>query len=81
MIVKLEPLTVMGGITFRLFMEDAFGEIVFCAITSSEQVKGYGSYMMNYLKEYVKRLGNVQYFLTYADNYAIGYFKKQVCLL
>lgn len=32
---------------------------------------------MNHLKEYVKGHG-IQYFLTYADNYAIGYFKKQV---
>lgn len=31
---------------------------------------------MNHLKECVKRDGIV-YFLTYADNYAIGYFRKQ----
>jgi histone acetyltransferase len=31
---------------------------------------------MNHLKEYVKREG-MRYFLTYADNYAIGYFQKQ----
>jgi histone acetyltransferase len=31
---------------------------------------------MNHLKEYVKTIG-INYFLTYADNYAIGYFKKQ----
>ena len=32
---------------------------------------------MNHLKEAVK-LDGVTHFLTYADNYAIGYFKKQV---
>lgn len=34
---------------------------------------------MNHLKEYhIKH--NILYFLTYADEYAIGYFKKQVRL-
>lgn len=42
-------------------------------------VQGYGSYLMNHLKEYVKREG-AQYFLTYADNFAVGYFQKQVCI-
>lgn len=32
---------------------------------------------MNQLKEVVKGQG-IEYFLTYADNYATGYFKKQV---
>jgi histone acetyltransferase len=40
------------------------------------QVKGYGTRIMNHLKEHVKR-ESVEYFLTFADNYAIGYFKKQ----
>lgn len=31
---------------------------------------------MNHLKEYAKTLG-IEYFLTFADNYATGYFKKQ----
>ncbi|GME80189.1 unnamed protein product [Ambrosiozyma monospora] len=32
---------------------------------------------MNHLKDYVKATTKIKYFLTYADNYAIGYFKKQ----
>jgi histone acetyltransferase len=67
---------VVGGISFRPFVEQKFAEIAFCAITSSEQVKGYGTRLMNHLKEAAK-LDGVSYFLTYADNYAIGYFKKQ----
>lgn len=67
---------VIGGICFRPFFTQKFAEIVFCAITSTEQVKGYGTRLMNNLKEHVKTL-DVEYFLTYADNYAIGYFKKQ----
>jgi histone acetyltransferase len=39
-------------------------------------VKGYGTLLMNHLKEQAKREG-LRYFLTYADNYAIGYFRKQ----
>lgn len=31
---------------------------------------------MNHVKEYVKKSG-ITHFLTYADNYAIGYFEKQ----
>merc|ERR1712224_857517 len=67
---------VIGGICFRPFEPQGFAEIVFCAVTSSEQVKGYGTRIMNHLKEHVKKKG-LEYFLTYADNYAIGYFRKQ----
>lgn len=34
--------------------------------------------MMNHLKDHVKATTKCMHFLTYADNYAIGYFKKQV---
>ncbi len=73
------PSSVIGGITYRLFVDREFCEIVFCAISSNEQVKGFGSALMNQLKEKVKERtgGRVKHFLTYADNYAIGYFKKQ----
>ncbi|XP_063308365.1 histone acetyltransferase KAT2B isoform X1 [Pelobates fuscus] len=67
---------VIGGICFRMFPSQGFTEIVFCAVTSNEQVKGYGTHLMNHLKEYhIKH--NILNFLTYADEYAIGYFKKQ----
>jgi histone acetyltransferase len=34
---------------------------------------------MNYFKMHIKRTyPGMMYFLTYADNYAVGYFKKQV---
>lgn len=67
---------VIGGICFRPYFEQAFAEIAFLAVTSTEQVKGYGTRIMNHLKEHVKK-SNIEYFLTYADNFAIGYFKKQ----
>ncbi|KNC73913.1 hypothetical protein SARC_13527 [Sphaeroforma arctica JP610] len=67
---------VMGGIVFRMFPKQNFIEIVFCAVSSDEQVKGYGTLIMNQLKHWV--IGkHIFYFLTYADNFAIGYFEKQ----
>lgn len=66
----------IGGICFRTFATQGFIEIVFCAVTSSEQVKGYGTHLMNHLKDYSIQQG-IKHFLTYADEFAIGYFKKQ----
>ena len=40
-------------------------------------LQGYGTHLMNHLKDYHIQHG-VHNFLTYADEYAIGYFKKQV---
>ena len=54
-----------------------FGEIAFLAVTGNEQVRGLGTRLMNHLKSYCQSI-NIFRFLTYADNYAIGYFKKQV---
>lgn len=75
-IVKM-PLEVIGGITFREFQNCKFAEIVFCAVSSDQQVKGYGAHLMAHLKDYVKATSPVMHFLTYADNYATGYFQKQ----
>ncbi|KAI1505396.1 histone acetyltransferase GCN5 [Biscogniauxia marginata] len=71
------PLEVIGGITFREFRSRKFAEIVFCAVSSDQQVKGYGAHLMAHLKDYVKATSPVMHFLTYADNYATGYFQKQ----
>ncbi|KAG1142438.1 hypothetical protein G6F37_008340 [Rhizopus arrhizus] len=72
-----KPMKVIGGICYRPFDEQEFAEIVFCAIASTEQVKGYGSFLMNHLKDYISDHTNIKHYLTYADNYATGYFKKQ----
>ena len=71
------PLEVIGGITYREFRSRKFAEIVFCAISSDQQVKGYGAHLMAHLKDYVKATSPVMHFLTYADNFATGYFQKQ----
>ncbi|XP_065836965.1 histone acetyltransferase KAT2A-like [Oscarella lobularis] len=67
---------VAGGICFRMFPGQGFSEIVFCAISSNEQVKGYGTHMMNHLKDYHIR-HKLLHFLTFADEFAVGYFRKQ----
>ncbi|KAL4721284.1 hypothetical protein ACJJTC_018445 [Scirpophaga incertulas] len=61
----------IGGICFRTFHSQGFSEIVFCAVTSNEQVKGYGTHLMNHLKDYHIR-NNILHFLTFADEFAIG---------
>lgn len=75
-IVKM-PLEVIEGITFREFRDRKFVEIVFCAVSSDQQVKGYGAHLMAHLKDYVRATSPVMHFLTYANNYATGYFQKQ----
>ncbi|GIL77551.1 hypothetical protein Vretimale_6843 [Volvox reticuliferus] len=69
--------TVIGGITYRAFHAQTFGEIAFCAVTSHEQVKGYGTRLMNQTKEFARTIDRLTHFLTYADNNAVGYFEKQ----
>lgn len=39
-------------------------------------MKGYGTHMMNFLKDYHVKHGTL-HFLTYADEFATGYFRKQ----
>uniref|UniRef100_A0A1I8AY76 histone acetyltransferase n=1 Tax=Meloidogyne hapla TaxID=6305 RepID=A0A1I8AY76_MELHA len=68
---------IIAGICYRLFKEQGFAEIVFCAVTADEQVKGYGTHMMNHLKDYMVGKLNIFHLLTYADEFAIGYFIKQ----
>ncbi|EPB68836.1 Bromodomain protein [Ancylostoma ceylanicum] len=67
---------VIGGICFRQFPNQGFIEIVFCAITANEQVKGYGTHLMNHLKDYQVQCGNY-HLLTFADEFAIGYFRMR----
>ncbi|KAI9228127.1 MAG: histone acetyltransferase [Piptocephalis tieghemiana] len=68
---------VLAAITFRVFPERGFAEIVFLAVSSNCQVKGYGARIMCRIKDMMREEYNIGYFMTYADNYAVGYFKKQ----
>jgi histone acetyltransferase len=67
---------VIGGIVYRSFEENEFVEIAFLAVMAIEQVKGYGTRLMNKLKAHLQKK-KIKYMVTYADNNAIGYFKKQ----
>ncbi|XWS76324.1 hypothetical protein CRYUN_Cryun01aG0166200 [Craigia yunnanensis] len=68
---------VVGGITYRPYVSQKLGEIAFCAITADEQVKGYGTRLMNHLKQHARDVDGLTHFLTYTDNNAVGYFIKQ----
>lgn len=69
--------SIVGGLCFRPFVNRGFVEVVFLAISSTDQVKGKGTRLMNHFKEYCKRELGIKYLLTYADNFATGYFRKQ----
>ncbi|KAG5654384.1 hypothetical protein H0H81_003208 [Sphagnurus paluster] len=69
---------VVGGICFRPFPHRGFAEIVFFATASADQEKGYGGMLMDHFKAHIKKAyPGMMHFLTYADNYAVGYFEKQ----
>lgn len=76
-LVKKKTGTPIGGITYRPFTEQGFAEIAFCAVTASEQVRGYGTRLMNHTKHAALSHDQCSRFLTYADNSAVGYFAKQ----
>jgi hypothetical protein len=50
MAIVKKPLQVVGGITYRPFNHRKFAEIVFCAITSSEQVKVFSPFGMSLIE-------------------------------
>ncbi|GBG34383.1 Histone acetyltransferase GCN5 [Hondaea fermentalgiana] len=75
-LVCIDKGVVVGGICFRPYLEQRFAEIAFLAVSAARQVKGVGTKLMNNLKQWVKSI-QVTHFLTYADNFAIGYFRKQ----
>lgn len=77
LLIRKDTNKCLGGVTFLPFAEKGFAEVVFLAIDGVKQTQGYGSRLMAYLKDYVRDKFNIDYLLTYADNLAIGYFKKQ----
>ena len=58
--------TMLGGITYRVFPQQGVGEIAFCAVTASEQVKGFGTRLMNQAKAAARDRDGLTHFLTYA---------------
>ncbi|KAF9529213.1 hypothetical protein CPB83DRAFT_927116 [Crepidotus variabilis] len=71
-------LKVVGGICYRPFPHRGFAEIVFFATNSADQEKGYGGMLMDHFKAHIRKAyPDMWHFLTYADNFAVGYFEKQ----
>jgi N-acetylglutamate synthase-like GNAT family acetyltransferase len=71
--------SVVGGITFRPFYtpQANFAEIAFCAVYNhyDPDQRGVGARLMQRLKIECLRM-KIHHFLTYADDTAIGFFKK-----
>ena len=74
LIIKDEK--VIGGAAFRPFIANKFIELTFLVISLEHQVGGYGTYLMNHLKDHISRSGFTR-ILTYADDTATRYFTKQ----
>ncbi|KAK8838392.1 hypothetical protein M9Y10_033018 [Tritrichomonas musculus] len=67
---------VTAAISSRIFPDQGFIEIVFCAVDSLHQARGYGRLVMAFVKSVIQAEGMVD-ILTCADNDAVIYFKKQ----
>ena len=65
---------IIGSVCYKPNPEKQFIEIGFLSISSLEQVKDFGTRLMKKLKDHCKNW-RYKYFLTYADNNAIGYIK------
>lgn len=75
-VILIQNGIVLGGIAFRSFPDLNFAEIAFCAVSSNQQIRGLGGYLMAQVKTVLQALG-IFNILTYADNSAVGYFKRQ----
>ena len=54
-VVICKGVSIIGGICYRPYIEQRFGEIAFCAIDGTEQVRGYGTMLMNNTKNYAQK--------------------------
>lgn len=72
LVILKEKCKIIGGICYRVYPTQRFAEIAFLAVTAVEQVKGYGTRLMNKYKDKMQKIG-MEFLLTYADNYAIGF--------
>jgi histone acetyltransferase len=50
MVILKNDSKVIGGICYRIYETQKFAEVAFLAITATEQVKGYGTRLMNKYK-------------------------------
>ena len=53
-------------------------DVIYVLSSAQTFPKGYGALLMDHFKAHIKgTYPNMMHFLTYADNYAVGYFEKQ----
>ncbi|GBC06965.1 hypothetical protein RclHR1_07170006 [Rhizophagus clarus] len=76
LVIIKDPNKVIGGICYRPFIERNFIEIVFFAVHGDHQDNGYGRRLMNRLKHFMRDVVKIKYMLVYADESAIGFFRK-----
>jgi len=69
--------SLMAAVSARPFLSQCFVEVAFLGVKIGSQYQGYGTLIMNYLKEYIKRELKCYYILTFADAAAVGFFEKQ----
>lgn len=74
-VVVLHQGLITGAISSRLFPIEKFIEIVFLAVHTAAQARGYGRLVMNYLKQ-AMMVYEFFDFLACADNEAVTFFKK-----
>ncbi|KAI9640634.1 histone acetyltransferase [Ciborinia camelliae] len=74
---KLEE--VIGGITYRVWEERKFVEMVYLVVATDHHESGHGTRLVNHFKDEIKSsyAEKVMEILTYADLTAVGFFKKQ----
>jgi histone acetyltransferase len=75
-VVILHAGIVHGAISYRIFPDERFIEIAFCAVGSSLQARGYGRFIMQYFKTVIQSI-EIYDVLTGADNDAVDLFRKQ----
>jgi histone acetyltransferase len=75
-VVILHAGIVHGAISYRIFPDERFIEVAFCAVDSSLQSRGYGRFIMQYFKTVMQSI-ELYDVLTCADNDAVDYFRKQ----
>lgn len=66
----------IGGIIIRQLQARHVAQIVFCAVSSAEQVKGYGAALVDHLKHHIKATSSITHLLVYTDNYYVGFFSE-----
>jgi histone acetyltransferase len=68
--------SIAAGISYRIFSEERFIEIAFCAVDHCLQGSGCGRLIIQYLKSVIQSM-EIYDVLTCADNNALDFFRKQ----